>query len=852
MLSSAPTVSSFVPGEVSVSLPDGGPWNLYRHADDDSTWQLVAESVIGRYIDDDLAPDLGYAYAVRKVNADGNPISARSQESHVVVAAAEPDDDSDESSDEPGDPGLAAEPGIDQETGESNVTISFPNDGVWNVYRRAGDEDWQLVGEHVSVVPGDDVFTDADGLDPDTGYQYAVSPIYADGSEGEMSEPIDVTTESIDLLTEIEEEDGQLDTSDLDESVIDELGLSDLDMNDLEERDLVMEAIREHVSPTLKNDMLEDSDAFAAGEESADAWYMRTAKSLGTGLALAGIVGAGGTDKFRTCSVGFSDDTVSFYSPDQERDGHGRWSSDSSSEDDPGHQITDTTFDKDVATKVFSTYFPRESYDTAMQKIAKVSGAPAGSKVSIEVVAGKNVRINFSNGAVGQRLLLKDSDGKKYIFNDSLEVKAPGKGLGAKIFSQQVKQAAAAGFDRMETYAYTDSDHNGGYTWAVLGYDSPLNSNSIVAGELSKITNAFPNAKTISDVLASPGGVDWWRKNNVSFSGTFDLKEGSLSRKTLDEYMKAKASGHRPALRKSLLSRLKGMVGLSAKDSEPREEPDFNDDDHDILRELWRKRAEQDDDDNDDADTAEFRGPSTNPGCQAEDLLSEQLDYLDGFADDLASGKATIDTAKGRLGMYANSLGVTIGKILHLRAEDAGMKWGRRSLAEGYRHCACCVSEAARGWVPLEEVVPIGDCQCMANCACSLEYSAAAENPQDTEEPIDLLDDEGDGGGKDSAASDPREYGRRLQERYDFSVEPEFAAMLADMEQHDDADARRVLWYARRGVERVGDRPFAPGAIPANWGYSVRRVDGRVIHDGCHCGSLATSETGRPPERSQE
>lgn len=37
-------------------------------------------------------------------------------------------------------------------------------------------------------------------------------------------------------------------------------------------------------------------------------------------------------------------------------------------------------------------------------------------------------------------------------------------------------------------------------------------------------------------------------------------------------------------------------------------------------------------------------------------------------------------------------------------------------------HCTGCLREAARGWVPIGELVPVGDRRCLARCRCTIEY----------------------------------------------------------------------------------------------------------------------------------
>lgn len=192
------------------------------------------------------------------------------------------------------------------------------------------------------------------------------------------------------------------------------------------------------------------------------------------------------------------------------------------------------------------------------------------------------VEIDHPDVSSWERYLSFTYKGKKAIDNSFLIIKksAP-KGLGLKIFTSQVEGAIEAGFDYIETYAVGNyrtasaNNVNGYYTWAVFGYDCPL---KILSPRefADEIMDMFPNAETLLDVITSPNvpnldedeadeiredaanldrkigrpvrdrttitGSDWWLVRGKPFSGTFDLAEGSRSRKQLDAYTrKAKA-----------------------------------------------------------------------------------------------------------------------------------------------------------------------------------------------------------------------------------------------------------------------------------------------------------------------
>jgi hypothetical protein len=37
-------------------------------------------------------------------------------------------------------------------------------------------------------------------------------------------------------------------------------------------------------------------------------------------------------------------------------------------------------------------------------------------------------------------------------------------------------------------------------------------------------------------------------------------------------------------------------------------------------------------------------------------------------------------------------------------------------------HCQSCLDEAARGWVPIGTLIPIGQRDCLGRCRCTISY----------------------------------------------------------------------------------------------------------------------------------
>ncbi len=300
---------------------------------------------------------------------------------------------------------------------------------------------------------------------------------------------------------------------------------------------------------------------------------------------------------------------VLFYDPSQERDEHGRWTSEAAGSSASSYELGkfQDVHERALLSQVFNSIFPGKSFDEAMTKSAEVSGATKGSHVSIRTMGGKsiNVRWHTKDGINASRMININEFGTKSIHNNVIGVpKALQKGgLGAKIFADQVSAAVKEGFSYIDCQAAKSEDMNGYITWPKLGYDAPLKTafDSISPEKAKEAKQKFPNAKNISDIMHAPGGKQWWQENGDSFDAVFDLSPGSLSRHTLDSYMAVKRGEPAPPPyvdKRSVITKLwhgvKRAVGMSDKDEEPEHEEIYLDPEDDaILDKIWDDLGKQ-------------------------------------------------------------------------------------------------------------------------------------------------------------------------------------------------------------------------------------------------------------------
>lgn len=115
---------------------------------------------------------------------------------------------------------------------------------------------------------------------------------------------------------------------------------------------------------------------------------------------------------------------------------------------------------------------------------------------------------------------------------------------------------------------------------------------------------------------------------------------------------------------------------------------------------------------------------NTSPGDYAYmgNLLKTQYQYFRGMVADIKKGKQRLDgTLLARIEMYGQAARGTYHNVMQRGAMDAGLTESRRTLGVS-DHCQGCLSEAARGWVPIGQSKPIGTVECKSNCRCDLIF----------------------------------------------------------------------------------------------------------------------------------
>jgi hypothetical protein len=113
--------------------------------------------------------------------------------------------------------------------------------------------------------------------------------------------------------------------------------------------------------------------------------------------------------------------------------------------------------------------------------------------------------------------------------------------------------------------------------------------------------------------------------------------------------------------------------------------------------------------------------------------IRTQYGYLSRFAIDVAAGYQPLNGTLGtRAALYTEAARGSFWQQVSRDQARRGMTEARRML-NASDHCPGCVSVAARGWVPLGELAPIGSQDCKSRCRCDVEYRKSPEHESDQE-----------------------------------------------------------------------------------------------------------------------
>jgi hypothetical protein len=104
----------------------------------------------------------------------------------------------------------------------------------------------------------------------------------------------------------------------------------------------------------------------------------------------------------------------------------------------------------------------------------------------------------------------------------------------------------------------------------------------------------------------------------------------------------------------------------------------------------------------------------------------KQYQFLANMARQIESGAQPLNGQfLARVEQYARASRGTFNATERRVHEDAGFD-EEKNVLHPAEHCAGCLEQNARGWVPIGELVPIGQRICRVNDRCDIEYRKAA------------------------------------------------------------------------------------------------------------------------------
>jgi hypothetical protein len=103
-------------------------------------------------------------------------------------------------------------------------------------------------------------------------------------------------------------------------------------------------------------------------------------------------------------------------------------------------------------------------------------------------------------------------------------------------------------------------------------------------------------------------------------------------------------------------------------------------------------------------------------------ILKRQYRALDTLAQQIATGRQKLDGTLGNRTRLFAQAGRSTWEAIRGGAEIQAGKAQARRVRHVLDSCPGCITEAARGWVPVAEVAPIGSQECRTWCKCSIEW----------------------------------------------------------------------------------------------------------------------------------
>ncbi len=183
-------------------------------------------------------------------------------------------------------------------------------------------------------------------------------------------------------------------------------------------------------------------------------------------------------------------------------------------------------------------------------QLGHIAGASNGSDVVVTAKENGYYKVRYTNAHEGVAANRSINTVTRKIYNDSffLADNKQGRGTGTKMLATEIAMADKHGITRVHTYACrSDGSMNGYYSWPALGYDAPISSLYLSQTRKEEVTQLFPQATKVQDLMATSEGAAWWKEHGQSFDAEFEMAPGSRSRRVLAKAVQKQLDRHGPA-----------------------------------------------------------------------------------------------------------------------------------------------------------------------------------------------------------------------------------------------------------------------------------------------------------------
>lgn len=119
---------------------------------------------------------------------------------------------------------------------------------------------------------------------------------------------------------------------------------------------------------------------------------------------------------------------------------------------------------------------------------------------------------------------------------------------------------------------------------------------------------------------------------------------------------------------------------------------------------------------------------------RVEEKVVSELEYLTGFRTDVESEQSApaweeMLWPQDRATLYADSIYSSYANAEKAREADAGVLVGRRVCENDESSCQTCIDAATSEYIPLDEILDVGDAECLSRCRCWVEFSYEGIEP---------------------------------------------------------------------------------------------------------------------------